>query len=142
MESIKIARKSDETNDQIFRILIPMKIRKKKGYVTMILPEGVEEFKEVEKPQNYNEKLVAAFVKAYKWQKMLRDEEVSNFTDITKLEKTGKAYVSKIFKLNYIAPDIVEAILTGNQPLELNLDDFTRKAIPDLWEEQREAFGF
>jgi hypothetical protein len=60
----------------------------------------------------------------------------------TQIENTDKAYVSKIFKLNYIAPSIVEDILTGKQPENLKISDFTAKAIPDLWEEQREIFGF
>lgn len=108
----------------------------------MILPEGAKEYKEVENPKNYNEKLVQAFAKAYKWQKMLKEKEVGSFTEIAKIENTDKAYVSKIFKLNYIAPSIVEDLLTGKQPENLKISDFTAKAIPDLWEEQREVFGF
>jgi len=137
-QNIKIT----EIDDRTINIFIPMKIRRKKGYTTMILPEGAKEYEEVENPKNYNEKLVQAFAKAYKWQKMLKEKEVGSFTEIAKIEKTDKAYVAKVFKLNYVAPDIVGKVLDGKQPEELTLRDFIQKGIPDLWEEQREVFGF
>lgn len=134
--------KLTQIDDKTLSIFIPIQIRTKQGYVTMILAEGAEEYQEVENPKNYNEKLVKAFASAYKWQKMLKEKEVNNFAEIAKLEKTEKAYVAKVFKLNYVAPDIVEAVLKGSQPANLNLKDFTQKTIPDLWAEQKEVFGF
>ena len=75
-------------------------------------------------------------------QKMLKEKEVSSFAEIAELENIDKTYIAKVFKLNYVAPDIIEAILKGNQPPRLNLRDFIQKTIPDLWEEQRGVFGF
>ena len=138
MENVKIMQIDDDT----LSISIPIKIRKRKGYVTAILPENAKEYQGIENPQNYNEKLVNAFANAYKWQEMIKSGEISGLSDIARLEKTDKAYISKIFKLNYVAPDIVEAILDGKQPENIILRDFTHKIIPDLWEEQREVFGF
>ncbi len=86
--------------------------------------------------------MVKAFASAYKWQKMLKEKEVSSFAEIAELEKSDKTYIAKVFKLNYVALDIVEAILKGNQPPQLNLRDFIQKTIPDLWTEQREVWGF
>jgi len=131
-----------QIDDKTISIFVPMHIRKKRGYVTMILPEDAEEYQEVENPKNYNEKLVKAFANAYKWNGMLKEKTVSSFNEIAELEKIDKSYIAKLFKLNYVAPDIVDAILKGNQPANLNLRDFTQKIIPDLWAEQREVFGF
>lgn len=85
---------------------------------------------------------VKAFATAYKWQKMLKEKTVNSFNEIAELEKIDKSYIAKVFKLNYVSPDIVEAILKGTQPASLNLRDFIQKTIPDLWSEQREVFGF
>ena len=138
MENAKLAT----IDNQTLSIFIPAQIRRKRGYVTMLLSNNAEEYQEVENPKNYNEKLVKAFTVAHKWQKMFQDKVVSNFNEIAKLEKTDKSYVAKIFKLNYVAPDIIKSILNGNQPPELKLRDFTHQVIPDLWEEQKEIFGF
>lgn len=138
MENIKITT----IDDQTLSILIPTIIRRRKGYATRILSERVEEYHDIENPQNYNERLAKAVVSAFKWQKMLQEKLVSSFNEIANIENTDSAYVAKVFKLTYLAPDIIEAILKGTQPQDLKLRDFTAKAIPDLWEEQREVFGF
>ena len=41
----------------------------------------------------------------------------------------------------FLAPDIVEAILDGSQPGELELERLM-KGIPIGWNEQRRALGF
>lgn len=127
-------------NNEVLSIFIPAQIKKKSGYATVILPNGKEH--KITQPANYNEKLVKAFVRAYKWKMMLKNKKVNSLNEIAKIEKTDKAYIAKLFKLNYIAPDIIESIINGKQPEKLNLRDFTHKAIPDLWSEQREVFGF
>jgi len=138
MEDIKITQIDDDT----LSISVPIQIRKKRGYVTAILPEGVKENQDIENPQNYNEKLVNAFATAYKWQEMIKNGEAEGLSDIARIENLEKSYVGKIFRLNYVAPDIIKLILDGKQPENLTLRDFTRKSIPDLWEEQREILGF
>ena len=138
MENVKIMQIDDDT----LSISIPIKIIKRKGYVTAILPENAKEYQGIENPQNYNEKLVNAFANAYKWQEMINSGEVSSLNEIAEVENLEKSYVGKIFRLNHVAPDIIKLILDGKQPENLKLRDFTRKAVPDLWEEQREVFGF
>jgi len=43
--------------------------------------------------------------------------------------------------MDYLAPDLTEAILEGRQPQTLMLKDMMR-AIPLNWTEQRRMFGF
>ncbi len=138
-QNIKITEIDSET----ISIFIPINIRKRSGYTTMILPNGDQRCNRMmTNPKNYNEKLIDAFVKAHKWQKMLKEGEIGSLSEVAKIEKTDDSYVRKVFKLNYVAPFIVEAVLKGEQPDSLKLKDFTHKNIPDLWEEQKEVFGF
>ena len=44
-------------------------------------------------------------------------------------------------RLALLAPDIVEAIVRGEEPSGLSLERLV-KGMPSVWEEQREAFGF
>ena len=51
------------------------------------------------------------------------------------------SYVSRILSLNNLAPDIVEAIVEGNEPDGLSIEKISRN-IPEDWAEQRKLFGF
>ena len=45
--------------------------------------------------------------------------------------------------LAFLAPDIVEAILEGRQPVELTAARLIRVCdLPALWAEQRQSLGF
>jgi hypothetical protein len=44
--------------------------------------------------------------------------------------------------LAFLAPDIQQAILNGQQPRSLTLSQLQLKALPMSWAEQRRAFGF
>ena len=45
-------------------------------------------------------------------------------------------YVSRVLRLTLLAPEIVEAILDGRQPAELQLDDLL-EGFPLDWEGQK-----
>lgn len=49
------------------------------------------------------------------------------------------SYVSRILRLTLLAPEIVEAILDGRQPAEMQLDDLLA-GFPLEWEKQRVQF--
>jgi len=45
--------------------------------------------------------------------------------------------------LAFLAPDIVEAILRGRQPIKLTPEKLKRlRNLPKSWEEQRKLLGF
>ena len=59
---------------------------------------------------------------------------------LAKAEKVNDSYLSRILRLTLIAPDIIEAILSGRQPSTLQLDDLV-KPLPTAWERQRSEIG-
>lgn len=106
--------------------------RRKNGHVSIVLPE-VE-------PAKANKTLVRALLKAFAWKK-----EIDNNVSLSKLaaqENISRQYLAKILRMAYLAPDIVEAILTGRQPGLLKLTDFFNTPVPASWEEQRKKYGF
>ena len=50
-------------------------------------------------------------------------------------------YVGRVLECGFVAPDIVEAILDGRQPLDLTFRRLTRR-LPLSWAAQREQLGF
>lgn len=129
--------------ENVISIFVPMVIKKRGGgHATLILPKNApREVFEVSKP-NYDHRLINAFAKAYKWQQaILKNKKLTTYI-IAEKENISSGYVSRLMKLNLIAPDMVKAIVEGRQPRDLTLQDLIKKEIPDLWLEQREKFGF
>jgi len=126
--------------ENIFTISVPIKINRRGGKTaTMILSKNI--LQEVDKP-HYDQALIRAFAKAHKWRQALQKDATMTIGKIAAKEKVTTGYVSRILRLNQVAPDIVKAIIDGRQSRELKIQDFMNKAIPDLWDEQRNIFMF
>ncbi len=55
----------------------------------------------------------------------------------------SQSYATRLVRLAWLAPDIVDAILDGRQPAGLTASGLMRDTrIPTDWVEQREALGF
>ncbi len=52
--------------------------------------------------------------------------------DIAAAEKINASYIGRVLRLTLLAPEIVEAILDGRQPAELQLDGLMRP-VPVSW---------
>ena len=87
------------------------------------------------------EAIVTALARARCWQQMLDAGKVASVTELADRLEVDRFYASRILRLNLLAPDIVEAILTGREPSGLSLAKLTQ-TLPVLWHEQREMFGF
>jgi hypothetical protein len=79
--------------------------------------------------------LVKAVVRAHRWRQMLESGEYASSAELAKAERVNDSYLSRILRLTLIAPDIIEAILSGRQPSTLQLDDLFRP-LPAAWSHQ------
>ena len=126
-------------NDEIIDLFVPLEIKKRGGSAIIILPKNL---KKEEMVKCFDEKMIKAFAKAYKWKNMMEEDEIGALAQIAVKENITGAYVSKVFNLNFIAPEIVEKILNGEQPRDLKLQDMLVGKFPLLWQEQKELWGF
>ncbi len=129
-----------EDTENCISIFIPMSIKKRGGgAATVILPKNRS--LEDNKP-NYDHRLITALTKAYKLQKTLTKHPNMSIISLAEKEGLTHGYVGRLLRLNLLAPDIIEAILNGKQPRDLKLKELITKEIPEVWQEQREKFGF
>jgi hypothetical protein len=80
--------------------------------------------------------LVKAVVRAHRWRQMLESGEYASSAELAMAEKVNDSYLSRILRLTLIAPDVIEAILSGSQSSTLQLDDLI-KPLPAAWPQQR-----
>ena len=81
--------------------------------------------------------MVKALARAFRWRKMLDSGVHGTLEDLAKAKAVAPSYVSRVLRLTLLAPEIVEAILDGRQPAELQLDDLL-EGFSLAWEGQRE----
>src|ERR1700712_3692741 len=80
--------------------------------------------------------LVKAVVRAHRWRQMIESGKYGSSAELAKAERGNDSYLSRILRLTLLAPDIIEAILTGRQPSTLQLDELF-KPLPAAWNGQR-----
>ncbi len=124
-------------NTSPLTIHIPLRLRRHGGRKLVLAPD----YHPDAAPRRSDDTLVKALARAWRWRRMIESGRVRSLNDIAEGEKLNSSYVSRIFRLNLLAPDIVEAILAGRQPRTLQLE-MLREEVPVEWERQRERFGF
>jgi hypothetical protein len=67
---------------------------------------------------------------------MLDDGNHATIDDLAQAKDAAPSYVSRVLRLTLLAPDLVEAILDGRQPAELQFDDLLAR-FPLEWVEQQ-----
>ena len=85
--------------------------------------------------------LIKAVARGRAWYEKLLDGKVVDIKSLVGETGLTPHYVRNVFACAFLAPDIVEAILEGRQPLTLKFENLYRH-IPLSWVEQRQQFGF
>ncbi|NBB81560.1 MAG: hypothetical protein GVY36_19325 [Verrucomicrobia bacterium] len=69
----------------------------------------------------------------------LESGEYASLEDLARDVGCDRTYVGRMLRLTSLAPDIIEAILRGQEPDGLSLEKL-RKNLPVRWDEQRKAW--
>jgi hypothetical protein len=92
-------------------VRIPMRFQRRGNRKRIVAPDGTA-IVPMSKPRP-DGTLVKALARAWRWQRMLDEGVYATVSEIGEAENISKSYVSRILRLAILAPDIVEAILTG-----------------------------
>jgi len=65
--------------------------------------------------------LVKALARAFRWRQMMETGRFVTIDEFAAAEKINSSYVSRLLRLTLLAPDIVQAILDGQQPEGMTL---------------------
>ena len=90
---------------------------------------------------NKNPALINALVKAKKWNGSFKTGEAKTITDIARANNVRTSYVSRILRMEYLSPNIKNAIMEGTQPPSFSISKVS-ESFPISWKEQEELFSF
>lgn len=120
-----------------FTVRVPLKLKRHGGRKLVIVPDGGSI---PERPSTRpDDTLLKALARAHRWKRMLESGLVRLMNELAEAEKINPSYLTRIYRLTLLAPDIVEAILDGRQPRNLQLADLMDD-VPMEWDRQREKF--
>ena len=91
-----------------------------------------------------DQSLLRAVARAHCWFDDLVSGRCGSMVEIAKRNRVGKQYVSRLIRLAFLAPEMVERIVAGRQPPELTAQALRTGHfdIPVHWAAQRRALEF
>lgn len=75
-------------------------------------------------------------------QRLVEDNRTLSLAELAARTRRSLRTFERLLRLNYLAPDIVTAILDGTQPRALTCDMLLNGELPLDWDLQRRQFGF
>jgi hypothetical protein len=119
-------------------IHIPTTFKTRGGRKLLISPDGTSSWA---KPRTcVDNTMIKALARAFRWRKMLETGVYGTVEEIAAAEKINTSYVSRILRTTLLAPEIVEMIVDGRQPVDLTLAKLS-KPFPADWKGQMRRFG-
>ena len=116
---------------------IPMTFRRRAGKAVIVLPNGERAIERRE--ALIDNTMVKLIARGHRWHRQLFDGTHASIEDLAKSENISPSFVSRILRLAYLSPTLVEAILDGKYPAHLTMKDLM-EPFPMEWERQREHF--
>lgn len=123
--------------DNTIRVVIPLTFRKKNGRPKILPP--ADHMPAEARTQDAH--VLRAIARAWSWRRRIERGETSTLADIAAAENVTDRFVSRMMRLAYLAPDVLERLVIHRISPALSLTDLI--AAADLpWAEQMEAvFG-
>ena len=122
--------------DQSVTVTVPFAIRKRGGRTLVITPDGATS---APAPRTrVDSALLKALARGFRWRKLLETGHFATIEEIAKAENINPSYISRVLRLTLLAPETVEAILAGTQPVGLTRAK-VMKPFPMEW--QRQVFS-
>ena len=121
------------TPAQILTVRVPFTIRKRGGRKLAIAADGSI----LAPPRSrVDSTLVKALARAHRWHRLLESGRYGSAAELAAAERINPSYVSRVLRLTLLAPDIVVAIVEGQQADGMEAVLLLRP-FSMVWNEQR-----
>ena len=120
-------------------VSVPLTIRRRGGRKQIIGPDGA-----VTRPGDNgtgfvpvrgDPALIKALARGFRWRRMLEEGRYASISEMAKAEGIERGYLGSLLRLTLLAPEMVEAILDGQQPARVTLPKLM-EPFPVEWRQQ------
>ena len=117
--------------DDTIRVVIPLTFRKKNGRPKILPP--ADHMPAEARTQDAH--VLRAIARAWSWRRRIERGEASTIVEIATVEKVTDRFVSRMMRLAYLSPEVLEKLLVHRLPPALALNGLI--AAADLpWADQ------
>ena len=120
---------------QTVTVRVPISIRSRGGRKLVLAPDG-SSVTPAPVRRRVDNTMVKAIARAFRWREMPENGTYATIVEIAATEEINESYVGRVLRLTLLAPDIVEAILSGRQPAKMTLPALMQP-LPIDWQQQR-----
>lgn len=116
---------------ETIRVVIPLTIRKRNGRPKILPPDNLTSRDD----RSQDPHVLRAIARAWNWRRQLETGAASTIQDIAAAEKVSDRFVSRMMRLAYLSPEVLEHLIITRVPSALSLNDLA--AVADRsWAEQ------
>lgn len=115
-------------------IHVPFRLVKRGGRKEMQLPAGAPQQRKADNT------LIKALARAFRWKQMLESGDFTTIAELADRDGIAVSYVTRLLRLTQLGPDIIDAILDGQQGAEVTLARLM-EPFPASWIEQKDTFA-
>lgn len=117
-------------------ITCPMSLRRRGVETRMILTDNSHP------ARSPDAALIDLIARAHRYLRQLVQSPGTTLTEVAKANGTDVSEISRLLPLAFLAPKIVEATMTGSQPVDLTAHRLSRlNGVPSSWAEQVQVLG-
>ena len=121
-----------DPSEKLFDLIIAGQFLRCGKQVRLVIGGGSDDHSQIDK------RLIRDIVQARQWFADLIGGRASGIADLARRSACNAAHVSRQISLALLAPDIVEMILAGTQPVQLTPERLKQACpLPVSWDEQR-----
>lgn len=113
------------------RVVIPLTIRKRNGRPKILPPDDVD----ARNGRTQAPHVLRAIARAWSWRRQLETGAASTIQDIANAEKVTDRFVSRMMRLAYLSPGVLETLVITRKLPAISINDLM--AVAELpWFEQ------
>ena len=118
---------------ETLRVHIPLTMRNRGGRPRILPPKEIE----VAMDRGQDARLLRAIGRAWDWRRKLERGDVTTIADLAREEGISDRYVSRVIRLAWLSPSVLERLVLLREPTVLSIFDLC--GVADLpWVEQSE----
>jgi hypothetical protein len=124
------------TAPDTIRIVIPLTIKRRNGRPRILPPDDID----AAEARRQDPRTLRAIARAWNWRRRLEKGEATTLQDIAAIEKISDRFVSRMLRLAYLSPAVLEMLLVHRRPSALSINDLAAAAERPWSEQEKMVF--